>query len=269
MRAEHRKDPHDAENARPVTAAAAGYSACPPPRSTPAGISYKLHSGSNSRMPRMRTHAAQTTAGSLVNRPDSGTRSSTTAKIGTLLHTVDSSRLCRRICRSARPDSGVRQPEERKQRIFAHAPQDEQRRQRRRQPGGDGDARHAKVQARDEKQIEHHVDGPGGRQRQKRIAAVAARPQHGRAQIVKQQSRMTQQIDPQVPRRGRKNAGRRADQPQQRPDEPLPRRRTEQPDLQKQQPCRAHRGRQGIFCPRGRSARRSARSPQRPDRRTA
>lgn len=52
----------------------AGYSACPLPRRTPAGISYRLQTGSNSKMHMMRTDALATTAASGVKRPEKKSR---------------------------------------------------------------------------------------------------------------------------------------------------------------------------------------------------
>ena len=81
----------------PITVPAAGYRACPLPRSTPAGISYKLHIGSNSRMHMIRTAALSTTARSGVNSPEKKSRNKTIVKIKTELQTVESKRQSHRI----------------------------------------------------------------------------------------------------------------------------------------------------------------------------
>lgn len=77
----------------------AGYSACPLPRMAPAGISYRLQSGSKSRIQRIRTPALSMTAGSGVKSPEKKFRNRTIVKIGTELHTVDSRRQNQRIFR--------------------------------------------------------------------------------------------------------------------------------------------------------------------------
>ena len=81
----------------PITVPAAGYRACPLPRSTPAGISYKLHIGSNSRMHMIRTAALSIAARSGVNSPEKKSRNMTIAKIRTELQTVESERHSHRI----------------------------------------------------------------------------------------------------------------------------------------------------------------------------
>lgn len=48
----------------------AGYKACPLPRSTPAGISYRLQTGSKVRIHKMRMAALSMTASLGVNRPE-------------------------------------------------------------------------------------------------------------------------------------------------------------------------------------------------------
>ena len=81
----------------PIIVAAAGYSVCPLPRRTPAGISYKLHIGSKRRIHSMRTAALSITAASGVNKPEKKFRNRTIAKIGTELQTVDNPRHSHRI----------------------------------------------------------------------------------------------------------------------------------------------------------------------------
>ena len=81
----------------PITVPAAGYRACPLPRSTPAGISYKLHIGSNSRMHMIRTAALSITARSGVNSPEKKSRNMTIVKIKTEPQTVESKRQSHRI----------------------------------------------------------------------------------------------------------------------------------------------------------------------------
>ena len=74
----------------------AGYRECPRPRRTPAGISWRLQSGSNGRMHRMRTPALSITACSGVNSPEKKLRNQTMVRIGTELQTVDRTRQSRR-----------------------------------------------------------------------------------------------------------------------------------------------------------------------------
>lgn len=81
----------------PITVPTAGHRACPLPRITPAGISYKLHIGSNSRMYMIRSAALSTTARSGVNSPEKKSRNMTIVKIKTELQTLDSNRQSHRI----------------------------------------------------------------------------------------------------------------------------------------------------------------------------
>ncbi len=75
----------------------AGYKAWSLPRSTPAGISYRLQIGSKRRMHKIRREALSMTAGSGVNKPEKKPQSRTIVKIGIELQIVDSKRQSQRI----------------------------------------------------------------------------------------------------------------------------------------------------------------------------
>ena len=89
---------HTIRNAQvPIIVPIAGARAWPLPRSAPAGISYRLQSGSNSKMHRIRTEALAIIADSEVNNPDNEVRNSTIVKIGMELHTMEHQKQRNRI----------------------------------------------------------------------------------------------------------------------------------------------------------------------------
>ena len=81
----------------PIIVLTAGQMACPLPRRTPAGISYRLQIGSNSKIHRIRIPAVSITAASVEKKPETVLRNRTMEKIGIELQTADSSRLHQRM----------------------------------------------------------------------------------------------------------------------------------------------------------------------------
>ena len=77
-------------------------------------------------------------------------------------------------------------------------------------------------------------------QRQKRIPAVAPRPQTGSTEVIQQQKRISQHINPQIKRRRVKDFLRRPDQPQQGRRSNLPQKQSNYADAHGKPHCRLH-----------------------------
>ena len=91
-----------------------------------------------------------------------------------------------------------------------------------------------------EQQVEPHICKPGKQQRQKRIPAVAPRPQTGSAEVIQQQKRISQHINPQIKRRRVKDFLRCPDQPQQGRRSNLPQKQSDYADAHGKPHCRLH-----------------------------